>query len=165
MTQQKDYSLSPAPNFDAVEDIKDAQGPERWAYWQRTIGTNPDAHRDVTSWNLLCDIANVAHSFQRQAWYDHHFGQGAWAKGDSGAEVMIEKKPTSLRIAREILYPLGLIISKRDDEFRVTWRSKYDGGKPEMHAKRQESIAYYTNDIEDAIRTGQAMAKNYVVQS
>jgi hypothetical protein len=64
--------------------------------------------------------------------------------------------------ARKALYPHGMIISLRDNEFRVTFRSKYDGGKPEMNKARQEALAHYTNDIEDAVSTGIVMARDYV---
>lgn len=68
---------------------------------------------------------------------------------------------TTLAAARATLYPLGLVISKYDDEFRVTFLSKYNGGKMEMDKLRQENLAYYTHDIDDAIRTGQEMARTY----
>lgn len=68
----------------------------------------------------------------------------------------------SLKQARLELFPFGMIISKRDGEFRVSFRIRHDGGKPEMTNARQEKLAYYTQDIDDAVSTGKVMARDYV---
>lgn len=80
MSSQKDYSKSPAPNFDAVEDVRSAMGESTWERWREYIDKNTTNYKYPLAWNRLCDTANVTHPFQRQAWYDHHFGQGAWEK-------------------------------------------------------------------------------------
>lgn len=48
--------------------------------------------------------------------------------------------------AKAILNPLGIVLVKADDEFRVNVRG------------RSEASAYYTNDLADAVDTGKAMA-------
>lgn len=53
---------------------------------------------------------------------------------------------TTLAQAKDALRPFGMSITKRDDEYRVN----YINGA--------EATAYYTNDIEDAVRTGRTMA-------
>ena len=52
----------------------------------------------------------------------------------------------TLAEAREILKEHGLIIRKRDGEYRVNFRGQ------------SEDSAHYTNDLNDAINTGLTMA-------
>jgi hypothetical protein len=60
--------------------------------------------------------------------------------------------------ARAILAPLGLVIRKRDGEYRVAFRlPPRTHGQP--RAFDQEASAYYTTDLDDAVGTGIAMAK------
>ncbi len=66
-----------------------------------------------------------------------------------------------LKRIREAIYPLGMIVSKRDGEYRVTFRSCYDGGKAEMTRARQEALASYTSDPDDAIATATHMSNHY----
>lgn len=73
----KDYSLSPTPHFDAVEDVMDLLG-DKWPVFRAIVSKNPDAYRDTNSWLVLCAAADVVDPFQQEAWYDHHFGQGKW---------------------------------------------------------------------------------------
>jgi hypothetical protein len=64
---------------------------------------------------------------------------------------MIEKyakKSFTLKEAREILTPLGVVITAQDGEYRVNFK----GGK--------EDTAYYTDDISDAVGTGKMMKKS-----
>lgn len=57
------------------------------------------------------------------------------------------QKPPSLKAAKATLKPYGVTIYKSyGDEFRVNFK----GGR--------EATAYYTNDISDAVATGQLMA-------
>ncbi len=49
--------------------------------------------------------------------------------------------------ARMILRALGIVIRREDGEFRVNFR----GG--------DEATAYYTDDLDDAVETGQDMAR------
>lgn len=74
----KDYSTSPAPGFDAVEDVRAALGETQWEAERILITKLADMYRKPNRWRALCLRCNITHPFQRQAWYDHHFGQGAW---------------------------------------------------------------------------------------
>jgi hypothetical protein len=59
--------------------------------------------------------------------------------------------------ARLILKPLNIVIRKRHGEYRVAFRTPYrTEGSPPFD---QEASAYYTNDLDDAVGTGIAMAK------
>lgn len=66
---------------------------------------------------------------------------------EPGEVAVPEKKPT-LKEAKEKLRGLNIVIthSQEYDEYRINFK----GGK--------EKTAYYTNDLADAIGTGQAMA-------
>jgi len=100
-------------------------------------------------------------------WLQHEFE--AWLEDDHGelhhdddrdelwAKFMLEKfgeiekyakKSFTLKEAREILTPLGVVITTQDGEYRVNFK----GGK--------EDTAYYTNDISDAVGTGKKMKKS-----
>jgi thioredoxin reductase (NADPH) len=63
------------------------------------------------------------------------------------AEAGGDRHGMTLAEAKAQLAPLGIVLSKKDEEYRVNFRG---GG---------ESTAYYTNDIEDAVMTGKQMAK------
>lgn len=52
----------------------------------------------------------------------------------------------TIAFAKSVLSPLGMSLRKRDNEFRVNFR---DGA---------EATAYYTDDLDDALSTGRAMA-------
>ena len=56
--------------------------------------------------------------------------------------------------ARNEIRNLGLNISRKNsaDEYRIT---KHDAKRPEW----SEAIAYYTDDLDDAISTAKAMAR------
>jgi hypothetical protein len=72
-----DYSKSPAPGFDAVQDIKDWLGPERWAkvYPEFAKITN------CAQFALYCSLAGIR-GFPVRAWYEHYHGQGSWKQED-----------------------------------------------------------------------------------
>lgn len=52
----------------------------------------------------------------------------------------------TLATARSILRNLGITLAKRDGEYRVNFTNGL------------EATAYYTDDIDDAVGTGRAMA-------
>ncbi len=56
--------------------------------------------------------------------------------------------------ARLQLAERGMILSKRDDEYRVTFTP---GLMPSQ--VRREDVAYYSDDLEDTLYTGLDMAK------
>jgi hypothetical protein len=55
----------------------------------------------------------------------------------------------TLAFVRTELRQLKLVITHVDDEYRVNFRNG------------REATAYYTNDLQDALDTGQAMAKTF----
>ena len=59
--------------------------------------------------------------------------------------------------ARLTLRPLGIVLRKREGEYRVAFRlpPRVKGMPP---AFDQEASAYYTTDLNDAVGTGIAMA-------
>lgn len=66
------YSKSPAPSFDAVNDIQEWFGDryERLAEQMRFV-------TDCELFALLCSFAGVS-GFPVKAWYEHFHGQGSW---------------------------------------------------------------------------------------
>lgn len=68
-----DYSKSPAPAFDAVEDIKQYLGDEyagKLAVLRQT--KNPQ------DWQMGCAMFLGIEGFPVRAWYEHVWGQGSW---------------------------------------------------------------------------------------
>ena len=59
----------------------------------------------------------------------------------------------TLQEANDQLRPIGITLRKRDGEYRVN----YKGGC--------EDTAYYTNEVEDAVLTGKAMARQWPQQA
>lgn len=57
-------------------------------------------------------------------------------------------KTLTLSDVRATLHSYGLVISKRGDEYRVSFR-----------LWPTEATAYYTDDLEDALQTGLYMAR------
>lgn len=68
-----DYSKSPAPAFDAVEDIKSWLGPDRWAK------VYPELAKITHCGNfaMYCALAGIQ-GFPVIAWYEHYHGKGSW---------------------------------------------------------------------------------------
>ena len=84
----------------------------------------------------------LAGSQHTDAQYDQgYYGKKTFAQKDA-------KKSFTLKEAREILTPLGVVITAQDGEYRVNFK----GGK--------EDTAYYTDDISDAVGTGKMMKKS-----
>jgi hypothetical protein len=64
----------------------------------------------------------------------------------------------TLKDAKATLRSRGLSLTKRDGEYRVTWQRRL---VPE--ASQREREAHYTNDLDDAVRTGYAMRAELVL--
>lgn len=70
-----DYSKSPAPQCDAVNDIKDYLGPK----WDQVS----EMMRSVTHcghFAMYCSLAGIS-GYPVCAWYELYHGQGSW-KGE-----------------------------------------------------------------------------------
>lgn len=68
------YSKSPAPNFDAVNDIMEYLG-EKYSEIAPQIGKVLNTEHFA----FYCGLAGIE-GFPVKAWYDHFHGQGAWDK-------------------------------------------------------------------------------------
>lgn len=79
----KDYSKSPAPNFDAVEDVRTALGEALWKETCSAIARNAEMYKQTKRWIEVCTACGIRDPFQRVAWYDLHFGQDAWNKANA----------------------------------------------------------------------------------
>lgn len=68
-----DYSKSPSPASDAVNDIKEWLGQDRWDRVSPELAkvTNADA------FTMLAGLAGVQ-GFPVKAWYELYHGQGSW---------------------------------------------------------------------------------------
>lgn len=75
MKMNKDYSRSPAKNFDAVEDIKFWLGEKKYA----EVSPQMAGVRDPKTFAFYCEMAGIQ-GFPVQAWYDLHHGEGAYLK-------------------------------------------------------------------------------------
>lgn len=73
----KDYSQSPAPAFDAVEDIKAlfAASNRNWDTISRQMATIKDA----SAFAQWADYAGIQ-GYPVEAWYDLYNGQGSYKK-------------------------------------------------------------------------------------
>ena len=72
MKTQIDYAGSPAPRFDAVEDIKDYFGKR----WDKVSGLMGAIH-DVELFEQWANFSGVE-GFPVKAWYDLYHGEGAY---------------------------------------------------------------------------------------
>jgi len=81
MHTTKDYSKSPTKAFDAVEDIKEWLGAERWSVISPEMAkvTNPN------QFTFYCDISGIS-GYPVEAWYDLYHGQGAYQKAIATSE-------------------------------------------------------------------------------
>lgn len=68
-----DYSSSPAPAFDAVEDIKDYLGDR----YDLVAGELRHV-KDKDAFACYCGLGGIR-GFPVKAWYEHFHGQGSWA--------------------------------------------------------------------------------------
>ncbi len=71
-----DYAKSPAPNFDAVQDIIDYLGQAKYD----TLAPEMAKVKDIDTFMAYCGLAGIQ-GFPVRAWYDHFHGEGAFAKG------------------------------------------------------------------------------------
>jgi len=75
MKRVVDYSKSASPAFDAVEDIKEELGPERWKLASPMMGKITD----VEQFMLWADFAGIS-GYPVKAWYELYHGGGSWEK-------------------------------------------------------------------------------------
>lgn len=68
-----DYSKSPAPAFDAVQDIIDYLGKKKY----NEISPMISLVTHCGQFTMYCSIAGI-HGFPVRAWYEHYHGQGSW---------------------------------------------------------------------------------------
>jgi hypothetical protein len=69
-----DYSKSPAPAFDAVQDIKEYLG-DHYDF----IALDIRKVKDPRMFNLACTLAGIE-GYPVVAWYEHFHGQGTWVE-------------------------------------------------------------------------------------
>lgn len=74
-----DYSNSPAPNFDAIEDIKEYLGQTKWDE------ISPEMAKVISpkQFEFYCCITGIS-GLPVRAWYDLYHGQGAYDKNWDG---------------------------------------------------------------------------------
>lgn len=77
MHNTSDYSKSPAPQFDAIEDIKSWLGPDRWVMLQPEMAKI----KHCGHFAMFCSLAGIQ-GFPVKAWYEHLNGQGSWNEED-----------------------------------------------------------------------------------
>lgn len=75
------YKNSPAPNFDAVEDIREYFG-DRYD----TVSAEMRKIKDPDLFSSYCGFAGIE-GFPVRAWYDHYHGGGAWEKAVSASKM------------------------------------------------------------------------------
>jgi hypothetical protein len=68
-----DYSKSPAKSFDAVEDIKDYLGLDRW----EKVSPEFAQIKDPEQFSAWAGFAGIE-GFPVKAWYELYHGEGSW---------------------------------------------------------------------------------------
>lgn len=68
-----DYGKSIAPSFDAVQDVMDWLGAERYA----KIAPEMAKLANCGAFAMYCSLAGIQ-GFPVKAWYEHFHGQGSW---------------------------------------------------------------------------------------
>lgn len=73
MHHTTNYANRPAPAFDAIEDIKEYLGPERWA------AVSPEMAKltNCGAFALYASLGGIS-GFPVIAWYELYHGQGSW---------------------------------------------------------------------------------------
>lgn len=84
----KDYSKSPAPAFDAVEDIKEYLGKARW----RKLYPLMAAVTDPNQFDTMCSFAGISGAPVRY-WYELYHGGGSWNRAVERATGLPESEP------------------------------------------------------------------------
>ncbi len=72
MHTEINYSKSPAPSFDAVNDVKEWLGANYDA-----IAPEMSKITSCSQFAFLCGLAGIQ-GFPVKAWYEHFHGQGSW---------------------------------------------------------------------------------------
>lgn len=72
-----DYSKSPSPQFDAVQDVMEWFG-ERY----QTVAAEMSKVKDRDTFAFYCSFVGVG-GFPVKAWYEHFHGQGSWEAGNA----------------------------------------------------------------------------------
>lgn len=67
------YNNSPAPAFDAVQDIIDYLGTERY----NKLSGAMSLVTHCGQFAMYCSLAGI-HGFPVKAWYEHYHGEGSW---------------------------------------------------------------------------------------
>ena len=70
------YGKSPAPNFDAVNDVKEWLGAK-----YDTIAPEMAKVTNCYHFTCYCELAGIK-GFPIKAWYEHFHGQGSWRVED-----------------------------------------------------------------------------------
>ncbi len=73
MHTKADYSQSPSKSFDAVEDIKDWLGEDRWAL----VSPEMAKVKDQDQFALYASLAGIS-GYPVEAWFELYHGQGSW---------------------------------------------------------------------------------------
>lgn len=73
-----DYSKSPSKAFDAVEDIKEWLGAERWD----VISPEMAKVKNCEAFEMYASLAGVQ-GYPVVAWYELYHGQGSWEAGNA----------------------------------------------------------------------------------
>lgn len=68
-----DYSKSPAPAFDAVQDIIDYLGKKKY----NEISPMISLVTHCGQFTMYCSLAGIK-GFPVRAWYEHYHGEGTW---------------------------------------------------------------------------------------
>ena len=76
MRRTIDYKKSPCPRFDAVADIMEYLGQEKYDEFVR-LGMGQ--FKNVRQFSFFCMLAGID-GFPVEAWYDHFHGEGAWQR-------------------------------------------------------------------------------------
>lgn len=79
--RKRDYSRSIAPNFDAVEDIKDWLGERGWRDLQKEL-----RHTHVLEFYFICKRNDLT-PWQTHALYDMVHGEGAYKRDTAMTEL------------------------------------------------------------------------------
>lgn len=86
MRTTKDYSKSPAPKFDAVQDIMEYLGREKY---DELIENGMGEFKNPNQFSFFCMLAGID-GFPVEAWYDHFHGEGSFKAAIARLEANID---------------------------------------------------------------------------
>lgn len=69
-----DYSKSPSPAFDALQDVIEFLGPR----WNTEVHAEMRKVTDPDQFRMWADFAGVSGFRPVSAWYDHYHGENAY---------------------------------------------------------------------------------------